>query len=155
MKIGFYNAQDALAISKDLPRLITEHILHFKKVETDEVLFYFVDKPTISRLHRDFFDDPSPTDCISFPLDHPGEEGRGHHILGEIFVCPQVACEYAKKHNLFPYQELCIYIIHGLLHLLGYEDQEPISEKIMRIEEKKCIDYLKQQNVLISKNFAN
>jgi len=155
LEIGFYNAQDALAVSKDFLFLVTKNLLRFKQIRTDEVIFHFVDKIAISHLHQKFFGDSSPTDCISFPMDHPDEDGRGYHILGEVFVCPQMAVEYAKEHGILPYEELCVYIIHGFLHLLGYEDQDPVSKKIMRIEEKRCIDYLKQRNVLVYEHFAS
>ena len=110
---------------------------------------HFVDKKTISDLHRDHFQDPTPTDCISFPMDSPDSQGEGYKILGEVFVCPQIAIEYAEKNNITPEEEVSLYIIHGLLHLLGYDDQDEISEPIMRGEEKSAMSYLKQKDALL------
>lgn len=152
MKTRCYDSQSSLKISPLRVQLLAETLLEFKQIQTDEVIFHFIDKKTISELHEEFFKDPSPTDCISFPIDRPNDDSGGHHILGEVFVCPQVAIEYAEEHNLSPHSELSMYIIHGLLHLLGYDDLSTSDEKIMREEEKRCMKYLRQKNALIDEN---
>lgn len=149
MKVTYYDSQSSVEIPPLRLEYLVQVLLKLKGIETDEVIFHFVDKRTISQLHQDFFNDPSPTDCISFPIDGKNEATVGHHILGEVFVCPEVAQEYAEKHQLKFSEELSLYIIHGLLHLLGYDDIDAEEEKIMREEEKKCMKVLKQQNALI------
>ena len=100
------------------------------------MIIYLVGKKTICRLHKEFFDDPTPTDCISFPLsDSP--------ILGEVFVCPEVAIEYAEKHQIDPLAETALYIIHGLLHLLGYDDTTHQETLKMRRLEKQAMKKLR------------
>ena len=155
MNVNCYNSQDSLTIPLARVQLLAETMLAFKKVKTDEISIHFVDKKTISDLHQEFFQDPTPTDCITFPVDAPDEEPNGHHVLGEVFVCPEVAIEYAQAHNLSPYDEVSMYIIHGLLHLLGYDDLSPKEEKIMREEEKRCMKYLREQNALIDEVSEN
>lgn len=100
-------------------------VLRQKKALGQEVVVHLVGKRKISQLHGMFFDDPSPTDCISFPFHDP-------EFLGEIFICPQVAKEYNPKK---PYEETSLYIIHAILHLLGYEDKEEKNRKIMHREQ--------------------
>lgn len=104
----------------------------------------FVGKAKISSLHAQFFDDPSPTDCITFPIREP-------EFLGEVFVCPQVASEYVKSHGGNLYEELTLYVVHGFLHLLGFDDIEPADRKKMRAEEKKWLKLLEKNNLAISK----
>lgn len=104
-------------------------VLKYLDVECEEVALYFVSTKTICELHDQFFQDPSPTDCISFPL------GKPH--LGEIFVCPQAAIDYGA-----PYPETTLYIIHGLLHLIGYDDLNPKDKRVMRKKEKSCMAHL-------------
>ncbi len=106
-----------------------------------EVSLYFVSVSRISKLHEEFFQDPSPTDCISFPLN-------GDH-LGEIFVCPKVAIEYAAKRGLDPYQELTLYVVHGILHCLGFDDLEPSQRRTMRKKEKACMEFLKNHKLFL------
>ncbi|NGX50220.1 MAG: Endoribonuclease YbeY [Chlamydiae bacterium] len=150
MKVLCTNAQDILKIDESQVERLVESFLSWKKVECDEVTIHFVDKEKITSLHALHFDDPTPTDCISFPLDAPQEEGSGYKILGEIFVCPEVALEYSQKHNLSPQRELSLYIVHGLLHLLGFDDRDRSSEPIMRDEEKSAISYLEQKEKILN-----
>ncbi len=109
-------------------------VLDHLGVVCEEVALYFVSTKTICELHDQFFQDPSPTDCISFPL------GETH--LGEVFVCPATAVAYAEKKGLDPYREVNLYIIHGLLHLVGYDDRTPQEKRIMRKKEKSCMAIL-------------
>ena len=124
------------------------------KIYTDEVILHFVIKSKMGKVHEAFFDDPSPTDCMSFPIDPPLKEksSETHHVLGEIFVCPKVALEYAKAESLDPHLETTLYIVHGLLHLLGYDDLDPVSRKEMRKMEKKCLKSIDSFSIKPKKN---
>jgi len=150
VKVLCSNAQDALKIDEAQVERLVETFLDWKKVECDEVSLHFVDKEEISHLHALHFQDPTPTDCITFPIDAPQDEGAGYKILGEIFVCPEVALDYSQEHQFSPHRELSLYIIHGLLHLLGFDDQDPSSETIMRDEEKSAMRYLEQKETILN-----
>lgn len=134
IKIHVENAQKALPIKKRVITSIVKSILEFLKVDCEEISIYFVTEKEITKLHDQFFQDPTPTDCISFPIDEKH--------LGEIFVCPSVAISYAKKRGIDPFKETILYLIHGILHLIGHDDLDPKSKKIMRRMEQKCINYL-------------
>src|ERR1700722_17053191 len=97
-------------------RKVISFLLKELKVSTDEVSFYFVSKRKICQLHKEFFNDPTSTDCITFPLDSPDEEKSAYHVLGEAFICPLTALTYAKLHKIDPYEELYRYVIHCILH---------------------------------------
>ena len=86
--------------------------------ELDETDIYFVGERRIRELHAEFLGDPTPTDVITF-----------HH--GEIFICPAVADDQRQAHRLTLQDELLIYMIHGLLHLCGYQDKTPAQFKRM------------------------
>ena len=113
--------------------------LQEKKVATQEVAIYFVGIRKITQLHAEHFQDPTPTDCITFPLNE--------QLLGEIFVCPKAAMNYNPKH---PYEETTLYIIHGLLHLLGYDDIDRKKRARMRREEKRLMALAKKHRCLVS-----
>lgn len=117
-------------------------ILEQERSVHSEVGVYLVPVLEISELHDKFFNDPTPTDCISFPVDE--------EYLGEVFVCPQVAIDYAKKRKLNPYEELSLYVIHGLLHCFGYDDIEPADRRVMRKKEKSCMAIIKEQDLILT-----
>lgn len=144
MKITHYNDQEVLDVSFAFVEEVTHAVFSTLNAPLpDEVIIHLVDKKTITELHGNFFDDPTPTDCISFPMDMPGdEEETGPKILGEIFVCPEVALEYARAHTKNALEETALYIIHGVLHLLGYDDIEEQDALEMRKLEADCLKTL-------------
>ncbi len=152
MNVLIFDQQDDLPINEESVRHAVKRTLSLKHCHADEVSVYFVSVDEISRLHQEFFDDPTPTDCISFPYDK--EKVGGFQHLGEVFVCPKIAIEYVLKLseeiNEDRYREITLYVIHGLLHLLGYDDIEEKDQKAMRAEENLVMQDLIEKNLLIS-----
>ena len=107
-----------------------------------EMALHFVGKKRIAELHRDFFDDPTPTDCITFPYHDP-------QLLGEVFVCPEVALEYVQSEGGNLEEEITLYIVHGFLHLLGYDDIDPKECEQMREEETKWMAKLAKNHLRV------
>ncbi|MBS0626978.1 MAG: rRNA maturation RNAse YbeY, partial [Verrucomicrobia bacterium] len=105
MIITIHNKQKDLPLSTSQAKKILLTLLEKLEIYTNEVIVHFVSETKIAQIHGDFFSDPTPTDCMSFPIDPPAKETteNEHLILGEIFVCPKVAIEYAKKNQLDPY----------------------------------------------------
>jgi len=89
----------------------------------------FVNKETISRLHAEYFDDPKETDVITFPLPGPV-------WCGEIYICIEVATEQALVHGITIDEELSRLALHGILHLLGFDDLQPKARRRMRERER-------------------
>lgn len=148
MNIVVYNQQEDLSIDEDSVAPVVRTILEWEGQRTDEVGVYFVNKEEISLLHDQFFQDPSPTDCISFPMDN--EEGE-YHILGEVFLCPQVAIEYVNKEATHgPYEEVTLYLIHSMLHLLGYQDGEEEERKKMHNKQEQYLCALLEKKIFLS-----
>lgn len=141
LKIHVSNTQKAIRLSKLFVRKAVEETLDFLGIQAEELAVYFVTQKKICALHQAFFEDPSPTDCISFPLDD--------QHLGEVFVCPKVAIEYARERKKDPYDEILLYVIHGLLHLLGYDDLTSGEKREMRKMEKRCMGHLKAKGIAL------
>ncbi len=152
MKVLVFDQQNDLPLSISSVKPLVKEVLTLEKRATDEVAIYFISTEEICRLHEVFFQDPSPTDCISFPLDE--EEQEEYHILGEVFVCPQTAIEYVLKtqeeNKEAYYQETTLYLVHGLLHLLGYDDRSEKEKKKMRAAEKRHMHHLLQCGRLLA-----
>ena len=129
------NRQKDMKLSLPVVRALVQAVLKSQNHTCHEVSIYFVTERRICALHNEFFNDPTPTDCISFPIDH--------ELLGDVFVCTKTALRYSEDHNQDAYEEVALYIIHGILHLLGYDDLEPSKKRIMRKKEKSCMAYCK------------
>ncbi|MDN3508169.1 MAG: rRNA maturation RNase YbeY [Simkaniaceae bacterium] len=129
-----YNTQTAIPIDTDSVIDLTRRFLHFYKKTPETVEIHFVTKEEIGKIHAQFFDDPTPTDCISLPIDDV--------VLGTVFVCPQVAQEYVHEHGGDLYREISLYLIHALLHLLGYDDIDEKDLAEMRAQERRALAHL-------------
>lgn len=146
MEITVINRQATLSIPAAKIKKIVKAVIALEDAVCDEVTIHLVDRMEISSLHAQFFQDPSPTDCISFPVDE--EHEAGYRVLGDVFVCPDVACEFSIKKKLNPLDETILYIVHGLLHLLGYDDLSPVPRRKMREAEKKHMENLRMLGLL-------
>ena len=146
--VEIFDNQRSLTIPQNRVALLVETTLTFLKISTNHVAIHFVSKSRICQIHEQLFQDPSITDCITQPMDPPGTKKEGH-FLGEVFICPWVAKNYALKHGIDPLEELALYIVHTLLHLSGLEDTTPAKAEKMRLAEKMVIAHLKNVNALL------
>ncbi len=142
LKITLQNKQRDLSFSHQRVKEAISFVLSKLHITTDEVIVHFVSERAISALHKQFFDDPTSTDCITFPIDNTPKTNHQYHCLGEIFVCPKVALAYAAEHHIPPQTELLRYVIHGLLHLAGYDDLTPKERSRMRRKETQFLKAL-------------
>jgi probable rRNA maturation factor len=85
-----------------------------------ELSLSFVGEEEMADLHLRYLDEPGPTDVLSFPLDEDG-------LLGDVVVCP---AEAARNNPDLP-AELRLLVVHGVLHLLGYDHEEDGDRRAM------------------------
>ena len=83
-----------------------------------ELSVSFVEEPEIEDLHVRYMGEPGPTDVLSFPQDDVAEHGV--RVLGDVVIAPAVA---ARNNPGDPDAELRLLLVHGILHLLGYEHE--------------------------------
>lgn len=102
-------------------------------VESGELSIVFVDDATIAQVHADFMDDPAPTDVITFPADSAMESA------GEIIVSVDHARNRAAELDEPFSRELALYLIHGWLHLAGYDDRSEEARAEMRAAEQEAL----------------
>jgi probable rRNA maturation factor len=126
---------------------IVQVVLVEENAPGDTVSIHFISDFLMRRYHKRFFQDPSFTDCMSFPLDQypPFPNPRD---LGDIFICPKSALMFAKNSEPVFWSELTLYLVHGMLHLLGYEDSSKNKRAIMKSREKAILKALINQGLL-------
>ena len=103
-----------------------------------ELSIVFMDRESHSQLHGKYLQDFRPTDVITFPADQENE------LAGEICVSVDQAIDESQKRGLPFAHELGLYLIHGWLHLVGFDDLENVDREIMRQEEQRVIDQIKK-----------
>ena len=88
-------------------------------IERAELSVSFVEQDEIAGLHERFMDQAGPTDVLSFPLDDVDEDDV--RLLGDVVVAP---AEAARNNPSDPEAELRLLLVHGILHLLGYDHED-------------------------------
>ena len=84
-----------------------------------ELSVSFVDEAEMADLHVRYMDEAGPTDVLSFPLDDVDE--RGVRLLGDVLIAPSVA---ARNNPTYPGAEVRLLLVHGILHVLGYDHEQ-------------------------------
>ena len=107
-----------------------------------ELSLVFLTDEALAQLHGDFLDDPTTTDVITFE----GDSSAG--LAGEICVSVDTAAAYAKKHRRDFAAELTLYLIHGWLHLAGYDDLRPALKRVMRRAENRALNLLETNKAM-------
>jgi probable rRNA maturation factor len=94
-----------------------------------------VDDPTIHAINRRHLAHDWPTDVITFVLSEPDDPT----LAGELVVSAEMAASTAREAGVDPRSELALYVVHGLLHLCGLDDQSPEDADEMRRREGEIL----------------
>ena len=107
-------------------------------IEQAEIGILLVDDRRIARVHAEWLGEPGPTDVITFDLSEPhGPRSPGGSVLcGDIVVSAETAKRMSRELGWTSRQEVAYYVIHGLLHLTGYDDRAPGDRRAMRSRER-------------------
>jgi probable rRNA maturation factor len=109
-------------------------------VTAAEVSVAIVDDPAIHTLNRQFLDHDEPTDVLSFSLHDEKSGGSTEgQIDGEIVLSAETARRRAAEFHWSPRDEVVLYLVHGLLHLAGHDDQTPEDRTAMRTREQTVL----------------
>ncbi len=136
MIVEIANLQNHYGIKKDkMKRAVREF---FKREGKDAKLsIAFVDNDEIKRINQRFLSSDEITDVISFPFG--GESG---FINGEIVVSVETALEVAQCRKSSVEGEIILYVIHGILHLLGFDDNNRVNSDCMHEKEMEVLSFL-------------
>lgn len=126
---------------------VARYSLHRMRIHPlAELSVIAVDADAMAQLHVQWMDLPGPTDVMSFPMDElrPGKEDEEppQGLLGDIVLCPEVAKKQGEEassgHSMD--EELQLLTVHGVLHLLGYDHEEPDEKAEMFGLQKTILD---------------
>ena len=140
---GFHGLVDV-----DWARRIARQILKAEGVVPPyEVSIVFTDSETVKQLNRDYRGVDEPTDVLAFYMLPQKEADSSFALppdgvtrLGEVIISYPQAVEQAREQGHSTEKELALLVIHGILHLLGYDHEEPKEEAKMRTREKELLE---------------
>lgn len=141
------NQNDEL-LSVERVQEIVRATLAAEQVAAATISIAIVDNPTMHELNRQYLNHDYETDVLSFLLEEssPPENavprGAGRTIDGEVIVAAPYARQMAAEYDWAPENELGLYIVHGVLHLCGYDDTTADELPVMRTRECDVFEQL-------------
>lgn len=143
-KIAVENRHKKIKVEKKKVRETAGATLVAVGCTSVELSIMFTDDEEIHALNRDYRKKDKPTDVLSFPM-REGEFGDiNPDLLGDVVISLDTASRQAEERGETLDEELRFLLIHGILHLLGFDHEGTASEaKRMRAKEKELLGLLK------------
>jgi len=138
--LRFFNRQRAVVLDKLFLRRLLRSLLEAWLDHQDYQLgVHFIGASEMARLNETFLGHGGSTDVITFDHQDQGVEGQ---LYGEIFISIDDALIYASRFRV-PWQyEVTRYLIHGILHLEGFDDTHPAARRAMKRRENRLLKEL-------------
>jgi probable rRNA maturation factor len=134
-KVAIASPQEVVPIDRSRLRAVVRAVLEGEGVADYEISLAFVDNPTIHQLNLRYLQHDEPTDILTFPLSEPGAK----KLAGELVIGAEVALAQATERGHDVQVELVLCVIHGLLHLCGFDDHDETDIRAMRECERRYL----------------
>lgn len=139
MQVQINSFQRRIKINNSAVSTVVEDILKQEKKkdyrDDFEISINFVNDRRIRQINKEYLNEDCFTDVISFAMT----EGEGAEfcpqLLGDVFISIDTAKRQAKMYGSSFADELLLYLVHGVLHILSYDDIDPEKRKIMKKKE--------------------
>jgi rRNA maturation RNase YbeY len=134
------NRQRTRRVDATLLRRVARSLLvELLGVKHYELVVHLIATPEMAQINQTFLGHEGSTDVITFDYT---EDTRTKRLHGEIFICLDDAVAQARQFHTVWQSELVRYLVHGVLHLLGYEDLKPAARRVMKREESRLLHEL-------------
>ena len=133
MEIEIHQLPQSLKLRQNQLIDIVNHVSQDVDLNADSISYIFVDDDYLAQMHSRYLDDPHKTDVITFNLGDNSAEG-------EIYISYERALQQSKQFNVSFEEEIIRLLIHGLLHLAGYDDLEKDDRDKMKEVENSLLN---------------
>jgi probable rRNA maturation factor len=137
MKIQIENKQKKIKFDRRKIRSTVIKLLRHLNCPDKEVSLLFVNDEIIQLLNKQYLGKDKPTNVLSFSQQEGECNYVNPHILGDIVISVETALRDATTEDLTLEQEIDFLIIHGLLHLLGYNHENTTNEQTKKMQAKE------------------
>jgi probable rRNA maturation factor len=124
--------RQASPVDQDALTALARDTLRGEGVRRAELSVSFVEDAEMARLHERYLGEPGPTDVLSFPLGDVDD--RGVRVLGDVVIAPAVA---ARNNPRDPAAEVRLLLVHGILHVLGYDHEDDAERAEMWVRQER------------------
>ena len=137
MKITLANLQKKIPVSAEkIKKLITQVLKGERVKKSGQISICFVDNQQIKKFNTKFLKVKRVTDVLAFNLS---DKKNKNIILADIVISAQEALKQAARYKTTCDYELSLYAVHGLLHILGFNDHTRDQIKLMRKKESQYV----------------
>lgn len=140
-EISIQTADDGSVVDSEMVLRAVRSTLRAERCPRCDLSIALVDDDRMAKLHERYLNINAPTDVLTFDLAD-ANAGDSNGIDGEIVVSIDTARREAAARGLTPTTELLLYVIHGVLHLLGYDDIDDEQSAIMHAREDALLSEL-------------
>jgi probable rRNA maturation factor len=135
VEIEIADNQEFVQLRRASLRRLVHQVLRAEEVTSARIVLAFVDNNVIHRVNREHLKHDYPTDVITFPY-----ASDPNSIHGEIVISTEFAASQAPRYGHSVEHEVMLYIIHGLLHLVGYDDHEARDARRMKRRQEQLLE---------------
>ncbi|HEY6565135.1 MAG TPA: rRNA maturation RNase YbeY [Pirellulaceae bacterium] len=135
LELEFVASAPTHGLTRELVHPLLERLLVAEGVLESHISLAIVGDAESHRVNLRFLEHNEPTDVLSFRLSDDGES-----LEGEILINSELAERRSAEFGWGPRQELLLYLIHGTLHLVGYEDDRPELREIMFARQRAILE---------------
>ncbi|MFA4991346.1 MAG: rRNA maturation RNase YbeY [Candidatus Omnitrophota bacterium] len=140
MRIDIQDLQDKIRLDKK--KILRRADVALKAMAEDdaELSLVFVDDAYIKDLNRKYRGVDSATDVLAFYLREKKGFNPDNPVIGDVVISVETAMREAAARKIPVQKEMDLYLVHGILHLLGYDDEKTGDRKKMRSMEKEILE---------------
>ena len=144
MEITVQDLQKKIKINPRQIKKIAQTILKTLKITQATLSLVFVSSQKIRALNRKYLNRTYATDVLAFDLrdEFASKQSAKKNISGDVFISTDAVLQNSKAFGQEAHDELALYVIHGILHLAGYDDTNPTAKKKMQKKEQEIFSPL-------------
>ena len=132
IRVDVIDRQRAVRVGAAWLARVVRRALVRQGVDRAEITILLVGDRRMARLHEEWLGVPGTTDVITFDL----ADGRDGGLRGDVVVSAETARRVSRELGWAPRHEVAYYVVHGLLHLAGHDDIDPVRRRAMRARER-------------------
>jgi probable rRNA maturation factor len=143
MDVAVQNRQKRHRVRTAIVRETAEKILSDLGCHECELSILLVDDDEMTHLNLEYLARNHPTNVLAFPM-REGENGHLHpHLLGDVIISTETAEREARHRGVILQEEMALLLVHGILHLLGYDHEgDPDEAAAMEAKEQEILNRL-------------
>ena len=139
MKIQIDDRQESIKVNSAMTRRMARRTLTSEGRPDAEVSILFIGEEEMRSMNKQYLGKNVPTDVLAFRMADGEHPEINPSLLGDVIVSADEALIQAQARNICVNDELALYVVHGILHLLGYDDRQPAEASIMRRKQQEIL----------------